>query len=390
MNKKPIVVIGGGFGGIYTIKDLLKQGERVVLISTSQHFTFTPLLHEVATGSLMSHDIAFEYESFFRSDLFEFVSGSVTRIDPESMCVWIGETCIAYDRLVIATGSRTNEHLVKGMEYVYELKRVEDAVAIKHAVITKAQHVEKHVSVSVIGGGPTGCELVFEIKRLLLALKKRHPTLVFQVRLIHSKKDLGGSTRSDMQTYISNRIKHSGIEVVYDALAEEVTTTQVITNKGTFVSDVTILATGVRPNTDVFQGVLPLDAKGSLLVEPTLQVVGHPNIFALGDIIQLGKSFIPRLAQTAVQQASIVAKNIQYQEQGKPLQSYEMKLKGYLLSLGYGDGAGEMLGFFIKGALAWFLWRTVYLFKTPGFKNKIRVAVSWTIDLFQGRDLTTF
>lgn len=389
MNHKPIIVIGGGFGGIYTIKDLLKQGKRVVLISTSQHFTFTPLLHEVATGSLMSHDVAFEYESFFRSSLFEFVSGCVTRVEPDQKRVWIGDTFFEYQTLVIATGSRTNERLIKGVDFVYELKTVEDAVAIKRAIILKAQQSEKNVKVSVIGGGPTGCELVFEIQRLLLALKKRHPTLLFQLRLIHSKKDLGGATRSDMQNYINTRVRHSGIEIVYEAMAQEVTKTHVITSTGTFESDITILATGVRPNTDPFREVLPLKSHGAILVEPTLQVCGQKDVYALGDIIHMGDLFIPRLAQTAVQEAKVVAQNIQNQQQGKLLKSYEMKLKGYLLSLGYGDGAGEMLGIFIKGKLAWFLWRTVYLFKTPGLMNKFRVAVSWTIGLFQGRDLTT-
>ncbi len=389
MNSHPIVVVGGGFGGVYTTKRLLKKGYRVVLVSRSPHFTFTPLLHEVATGSLVIHDIAFGYESFFRSPSFEFVGGEVTHIEPDRKCVWMGERMLAYSTLVIATGSRTNERLIRGMEYAYELKIVEDAQRAKKAIIAKAQGPSKSVSVTVIGGGPTGCELVFDAHRFLLAIKKQHPELRFTLRLIHSKQDVGGATDPEMQAYINRRITESGIEVVREAFAQEINPSQVVTNKGIFASDVTIVAAGVRPNTDVFSGMLPMDEMGNIFVESTLLVRGMRDVFALGDVITMEGQIIPKLAQTAVQEAQVVADNIARTHQQLPLRSYKPRLKGFLLSLGYGDGVGDLMGVIVKGPLAWYIWRTIYLFKTPGLKNKLRVAFSWTIGLFTGRDLTS-
>lgn len=389
MSAHPIVVIGGGFGGVYTTKHLLKKGYRVVLISQSPHFTFTPLLHEVATGSLLTHDIAFEYESFFHSPLFEFVVGTVTHIDPKEKSVWMDQRYISYDTLVIATGSKTNERLIAGMEYAFELKAVEDAQRVKKAMIAKAQGPEKKVRITVIGGGPTGCELVFEIERLLLALKKRHPELKHTLRLVHSKKEIGAATHQDMQRYIDQRLVRAHIDVVREALAQEVTQTHVITNKGTFESDITIVAAGVRPNTEAFLNVLPTNPSGHLIVESTLQVQGVSHVYALGDVICFQDAMLPKLAQTAVPQAQIVADNIVRAACKQPLRSYRVQIKGFLLSLGYGDGVGDIFGVVVNGPFAWYIWRTIYLFKTPGLTNKLRVAFSWTIGLFTGRNLTS-
>jgi len=98
---------------------------------------------------------------------------------------------------------------------------------------------------------------------------------------------------------------------------------------------------------------------------------------------------LPKLAQTAVREAKVVADNIALLRHGKLLKAYKINVQGFLVSLGYGHGAGEIFGVVVRGMFAWFLWRTVYLLKTPGFMNKLRVAFTWTIQLFQGRNLTS-
>src|SRR3989338_4799639 len=124
MSHHPVVIIGGGFAGVYTALRLLKRNTPVTLISETNHFTFTPLLHEVATGSLISHDAIFEFESFFHSKQFRFVRGRVTGIDREARRVLLGEERIGYRFLVIATGSTTNFYSMKGTEHAYTLKSI--------------------------------------------------------------------------------------------------------------------------------------------------------------------------------------------------------------------------------------------------------------------------
>jgi NADH:ubiquinone reductase (H+-translocating) len=389
MKKPTVVVIGGGFAGVYATRHLLKYGYPVFLMSRRNHFTFTPLLHEVATGSLITHDVAFEYESFFKHPAFEFISGEVSELDPDRKKVQVNGSYVTYDVLVIATGSRTNEHLVKGMEHAYELKVVEDARRLKNAIIEKAQGAEKDLTVTVVGGGPTGLELVFEIDRLCKTLKKYHPSFKHTLRVIHAQAELGGKTLSSIHEYINSHVKKREISVELNTFAKEITSAGVQTSKGFFASDITVLCAGVRPSTDFLRGTIPLDERCHITVDQYLRVVGFEDMYAAGDVISIDGESIPKLAQTAVVEGDVVARNIHASVVGKPLSSYRPRVNGMLLSLGYGRGVGQLFGIVVKGVLAWYLWRTIYLFKTPGLRNKLRVAFSWTLGLFSGRNLTS-
>lgn len=387
MIKDPVVVIGGGFGGVYTTKTLLKLGYPVILASKTNYFTFTPLLHEVATGSLLTHDIIFEYETFFKNDDFELYRCEVTDIDIKNKKVILNNQEINYSYLVLATGSMTNTHNIKGVENIFELKTAEDAIAIKNKIVSFAQ-CKKIVEVNVIGAGATGSELVFDIDRLFVALQNKHPTLKYKIRVINARNVMGGMDHPTVQSYIKNLTDKYNIEVLNETIADEVTCSSVKTNKGEYESDITILCAGVKPNTGLYKDILNLDDYGSVKVNEHLQIVDNVNIFALGDIISINGKPVPKLAQTAVREAEVVAKNISLLEKGKDMVTYQPRTFGFLLSLGYGNGIGQIFGFHIKGLFAWYVWRTVYLFKTPGIINKLRVAFSWTIHLFQGRNLT--
>ncbi|MBI2473052.1 FAD-dependent oxidoreductase [Candidatus Uhrbacteria bacterium] len=392
MEHKPVVIIGGGFAGVFTAKHLLSRRVPVVLISETNHFTFTPLLHEVATGALISHDATFEYEHFFHDKPFRFIRGRVTSIDREQKQVLIGDKKLGYDFLVIATGSVTNFYSVKGVEHAFVLKNIDDAIALKRAILTRAQDMDRHVSVSVVGGGPTGLELVFDIDRMLRALKKKDPQADYDLRLIHATDIFCRGGGDVVQKYISQALQKAGIDVLCGVSAQGVTPSEVQTTAGSFHSDVTIMCAGVKPNTDVFADTLLLDERGHIPVYQTLQSLQDPTIFALGDVISINNEPTPKLAQTAVREASILAENIARLRQSpdSQLKVYRPKVLGMLFSLGYGDGVGTIGPVIVKGFLAWYLWRTIYLFKTPGLSNKLRVAFSWTMDLFQGRNLTEF
>lgn len=388
MSHHPAVIIGGGFAGVYTAQGLLKRNIHVTLVSETNHFTFTPLLHEVATGSLIAHDVTFEYESFFHSKQFRFVRGRVTGIDREAQVVLVGQEQIAYRFLIVATGSTTNHYSIKGTQHAYTLKSIEDAIKLKKAILSRAQDNGRHVAVTVVGGGPTGLELIFDLHQLLGDLKRKSRAADYDLRLIHATDIFckGGGDR--IQAYISRALKRAKIEVHCKTLAQAITPESVETSAGSFHSDVTVLCAGVRPNTDFLRGSLPLDAQGHISVYASLQSVEDPHIFALGDVIAIGASPVLKLAQLAVQEAKVVADNIVLLSHGHraELRRYKPKVIGMLFSLGYGDGVGTIGPVLVKGVLAWYLWRTVYLFKTPGLWNKLRVAFSWTLGLFQGRN----
>jgi len=191
-----------------------------------------------------------------------------------------------------------------------------------------------------------------------------------------------------VQAYIRKAMDHMQITPVCGAYAEVIHPDRIETTVGDYRSDVTVMASGVRPNTDVFAEDLSLDERGHVPVNAGLQTIEDEHLFALGDIIAVDGKPIPKLAQTATRQALVVAENIHRHQTGEKLEAYNLEVLGTMFSLGYGDGVGIIYGYTIKGVLAWYLWRTVYLFKTPGAANKLRVAFSWTMDLFQGRNLT--
>ncbi|MBI5794277.1 FAD-dependent oxidoreductase [Candidatus Uhrbacteria bacterium] len=386
--NEPVVIIGGGFAGVYVARELLRRREPVTLVSETNYFTFTPLLHEVATGSLLSHDIVFEYESFFHDPRFRFIRGQAIQVDREKRLVHVDGQEEPYATLVIATGATTNFYSIKGAESAFVLKNVEDAIALKHALISEVQEEDRTVAVNVIGGGPTGIELVFEIAQLYQALLLKQPETRVTLRVIHAGKGLCSNDERRVQSYIGNAMTASGIEVVCEAHAERISQTEVGTNKGTFPSDVTILCAGVRPNTDWARGSLALDEHSHVPVNHFLQTVQDEHVFALGDVAAVDGVPLPKLAQTAVREARLVAHNIVEHQRHRAMKGYTPHVMGTLFSLGFGDGVGKIGPVVVKGRVAWFLWRTVYLFKTPGLWNKLRVAFTWTLGLFQGRNLT--
>lgn len=383
-----VVIVGGGFGGIYTAKELLKKGFDVLLINEKNYFTFTPLLHEIATGNLTSSDIIFEYERFFNSKRFSFTRGRVTSVDFDAQTVSMDDVSESYDYLVLATGSTTNYFSLEGRESCMPLKTVEDAHAIKRRLIELAQGPQKCVDVCVVGGGPTGVELILEMEQFLRAFKKNEPRLRYSLRLVHARDEVLHMFDERVRAYALKVLRAHDIEVVLNAKASSVTLSQVETTSGTYDANIAIMAGGVAPNTQWAPTEL-LDERKQIVVNKALQVNEHKNVFALGDIISQEGQMIPKLAQTATQEACVVATNIDRLHKNQTdLEAYTPDLKGTLVSLGHGHGAGTVFGITLKGFFAWWLWRTVYLFKTPGLVNKLRIAFSWTLALFSGKNLT--
>ncbi len=387
MKKHPVIVVGGGFGGVYTSKELLKRGFKVLLISEHNYFTFTPLLHEVATGNLTRSDIIFEYESFFHDKKFEFLRATVTKLDLKNKKIIFEKESLSFSYIVVATGAKTNYRKLIGKEHILPLKTIEHAIEIKKRLIELSQGSTKNVCVNVVGGGPTGVELILEISQLLEQVKRRTEGLTYDLRLIQGGDTILPFFGPAIQKYAVKALKDNGIEVVYKTYATEVTVSKIKTTNGTFDSNVTILTAGVTPRTECANQSM-LDDRSHVCVDDFLQIEGAKHAFALGDIIVQNREPIPKLAQTAVDQAKVVAENIARAKSGQKLVAYKMKLDGVAISLGHRHGAAQIFGVTARGLIAWWMWRTIYLLKTPGLKNKLRVMFSWTLSVFTGKSLT--
>lgn len=388
MKDSKVLVVGGGFGGVYAARTLLQRGFDVTLVSRTNFFVFTPLLHEVATGSLNPNDITFEYSDFFQDKDFTFFRETIVEYDFENRSVRTSDgERLEYDYLIISTGADTNFYGTKGSELTLTLKTIEDAQRLKKRIVELAQGIERSVVVTVVGGGPTGVELAFEVEEFLRAIKKHSPTLKYAVRLVHAGNSLCDTFPKSIQNYALRQMYKEGIDVRLGTVASEVTSEAVITKDGEHIeSDITVWTAGVTPNTKEVSDEYK-DERGNIIVDDYLRIRGREREFAIGDVIVQGERAVPKLAQTASRQGPLAARNINALLQNKALTPYKPHVSGALISLGKGRGAGKIFGVTFKGLVGWVIWRNAYLSKIPGFRNKTEVFSTWLTNFFSSRDL---
>lgn len=405
-----ILILGAGFGGIYTLKGLHKYmhgraGVEFELVGEKNYFLFTPLLHEVATGGLTPASIVEPIHQVLGCCLRNFYLGRAEKINLKNKTVEIAGNLVAYDQLVIATGAETNFFSVPGADkYAHTLKSIACAVNIKNKILTtmeRASHVsdsairQKMLRFVVVGGGPTGVELAAEIRELACdTFSKYYPGELVKdvsVMLVHRDKELVPQLSKKMQKKSLAVLRRKGIEIRLESPVKEVGKDFIVLGENERVpTGLVVWTAGVKPALPAFDEEVPRARDGRLLVNKFLQLEGHPEIFVVGDAgaFEQDGQMLPALAQVAEKEARAVAKNIAQIAANRPLRKFKYRHSGTLLSLGQWMAAAEIKGFFFSGRLAWWIWRTVYLFKFISLRKKIRVAVEWTINLFSPRDIS--
>jgi len=375
MKNKKIVIIGGGFGGLKVAKKLLKKGFKVLLISENDKFVFTPLLVEVATSALKPEDINVAFNHCLKNKNLTFVHGGVDKIDFDKKLVLVAKDSYSYDYLVIAAGARKRELSIPGTENAFPFKNINHALKIKGALIGKVKAAQGKFRLNIVGAGPTGIEFVFAAEQMITALNSK---LNLIINLFDTGPVLLPTWNKDIRKYIFRRIKKRKINFYPNCGVQAITDNALQAGKERFASDFTVLAVGVIPNTEMIEKKY-LDIKNFVRVEETLQMKGRENVFAVGDLISFDKLKIPKLAQTAANQARFVAGNIKALEKGKKLKKYHLMLKGRLLSIGAGHAIAKIKKFMIWGRLGNFIRSSYYVWRMPGWGNKVRLAKSWTL-----------
>jgi NADH dehydrogenase len=407
-----IVIVGNGFGGTYVLKYLDKiyknhKNIEITLIGEKNYFLFTPLLHEVATGGINRENIVESIHKVVGRCLSSFYLGRAEMVDLENRTVKVGNFNLAYDYLVLAPGAETNYYGIPGAaEYTYPLKSIEDAIRIKNHVIDKIEQAshepvcakrKQMLSFAVVGGGPTGVELVSELHELLIdTFSKYYSKEIIDdisVTLIQKIPELVPQFSKKIRGKSLAVLRKKGIHVLLDTEVKEVEKGNLVLDSGEKLHTETVIwVAGIKPVEIQFTGEVAKSKDGRLLVGQYLELIGHPEIFALGD----GASFapnpntapLPALAQVAQKQAKSVAENIKRMIAGKPLRSFYYKATGTLMSLGQWMAVGEIMGINISGRLTWWIWRTVYLSKLISWRKKVRVAIDWTLHLVSARDIS--
>ena len=408
-----VVVAGGGFGGLYAAaylarSELAAEGGRVTLVDRKNYFTFTPLLAEVASGTLLPDHVTYPFRVLGRRHGFDFVRDEVRGVDPERRVLATERTELAYDYLVLALGATPrffgNDEL---RERSLSFTTVQDALAVRNRVVDAVERAvvspdgeeRRRLTTFVIaGGGPAGVELASEIHGLLHRVLPPYYPEIPDGRVVlaeGSDRILRGWDETLARTGL-DRLRSRGVEVHLDTRVVRAGPGSVTLSGSdgeTVVEAETLVWTaGVSPPGWIASLPLPTDG-GSLRVGPTLQLRGREREFAVGDSAVLedprtGAPY-PRVAPSAISQGVRAAGNIENLHFGRELEEYHAHHAGKIVSLGGGVALVDILGFRVTGRVAWWIYRITYLLKLVGLENKLRVLLALILDRFFEPDISS-
>jgi NADH dehydrogenase len=402
-NRK-IVIVGGGFGGLFTALDLSGVGE-VTLINDQDHFLFKPMLYEYLSGEVEAWHIAPDCKELL-SDQTKFIRDAVTNIDLDSQTVSLEthKQPLSYDMLVFAPGAVTNYAGVPGAEeFALPFRALDDADHLRRRMTEALDHVQPDaapqdtrsaLTFAVVGGGASGVELSTKMADLLRdAVKRRALRGEPRVVIIEMADRLVPGMGEEIRKFVEDALEECRVEAYTDTRVVNVTrdtiTLEHHEQRSELSTSAVVWVAGVRPNPLIQKLKLETDRRGLLLVERTLQVKGHPNVFALGDVA-FYQDVVPTLAgtaQLAYQQSHLCAQNIRAFVEGRELKSRHFVELGEAVSLGTEHAAVLTAGKVIGGPLARQARFAMYTARLPTWHHRLRVSASWFFEGTQPRPL---
>ncbi len=403
-----ILILGGGFGGVYTALHLEKRLRRrrdvsIKLVSDENYFLFTPLLHEVASGALETRHIAAPIRRLQGNRHFEFVQAKITGIDLRARQVHSDRGSLDYDFLVLALGSVTDFRSIAGKEHlVLGLKTLTDAMMLRNHIVSCFEEVSSIsadpsslLTFIVVGGGTTGVQLTADLnnyvrEKLTREYTKIHPDSI-RVVLLQDQASLLPGMSSRLSLLAREKLEDQGVEVHTNTRVTDVGPEHVELEGGQIIHSRTVVWTpGIVGNPVTASLPVPRDDIGRVMVTDRLEIPGYPGVFALGDNAnqrdhRSGEP-LPPTAHVAVRQPGVVAENIVSYLKGRPLRPYRYFHMGQMVSLGPRWALMELLGVKLHGFACRLLWQAAYSTLMKGRYNQVRVLTDWVLGLFFGRD----
>ncbi len=388
--KPKVVILGAGFGGLTAARALEKIAD-VTLVDRHNFQTFLPLLYQVATAGLAADHVAYPIRGAIRKSNLRFQMGEPKRINfAKNELVLKDGQSLSYDHLVIAMGSQTADFGIPGVkEFTYGMKNVAEALTIRSEVMRAYERLclpenKEEFSISIVGGGPTGVELAGAFAELIrgpLHSDFAQAAARMHVSLIEAGPRLVPSFSESLSAKTKQDLENLGVTVYLNSAVKEVTREAILLKqKPKIKSDLTIWAAGVMGADAMSKLKLPVE-RNRIAMQPTLQVEGHNNIWAIGDIAGLsdenGKQ-LPMVAPVAMQQGRFLAKQISNLEIGTPISNFKYRDKGSMATIGRHKAIVEVKGIKISGAIAWLAWLWLHLFYILGGRNKIGTMADWT------------
>jgi NADH dehydrogenase len=409
--RKRVVVIGGGFAGAYCSqaleRELRPEEAEIIQIDRQNYFIFYPLLIEAGSGGVEPRHAVVSIRSFLKRATFRMLE--VTGLDTqrrEVICRVPGlgeEERIGYDQLVIALGSVTRLPGVPGLkEHGFQVKGIPDAVGLRDRAIQMLELAEstrdparraRLLHFVVVGGNFTGVEFAGEMDAVFRSAISEYEGLKrpdVRITLIDRGSRVLSALDEDLSERAARNLRKRGLDIRLHESVTRIEPDRAVLSSGEVIGTCTVVwAAGIAPPPVVAKLGLPLDEHGYIRCDPDLRVTGFADVWGIGDCAvnpdPRGHPY-PATAQHAVREGAAAARNIARVMRGEPTRPCVIRSQGSLAALGCRYGVANVMGVKVAGFWAWWLWRTVYLFKMPGLGRKFRVALDWTLELLFGRD----
>jgi len=434
---KRILVLGGGFAGVECCLKLESyfgnnSGIEITLVSEDNFILFTPMLPQVASGTIETRHIVTPIRTLIKK--IKFYEGKIKYVDPHGKSVALYGTnenrgmLIHYDFLVVALGSKTNFFGMKNVEEnSYQMNTINDAILLRNRIIDLMEQAENETDpilrkallrIVIVGGGFAGVETAGELNDFISDVSEYYPSISendVKVTLIEASTEILNGFPQKLASFAKDKLVERGINVILDAGVTSFDGKEVLL-KSSSKSNKVLLSdssqqkghsrlveiNSISSRTLVWTaGVTPIDLvkeslfrthKGRILVNEYLQVPQFPEVFAIGDCSvfdpALSMKPFPPTAQIAEAHAKIAANNLKELVRGGKMTKFDYSWKGQSAIIGKRTGIASFFGINISGFLAYLLWRNLYLSKIRSSDKKFRVWLDWTLDLFFKRDIS--
>ncbi|GCE23799.1 NAD(P)/FAD-dependent oxidoreductase [Dictyobacter kobayashii] len=410
-----IVIVGGGFAGM-TVAQHLEQAfgadptVSITIISDTNALLFTPMLAEVAGGSLEPSHICNPLRTSLRRT--QVIHGCVTQIDTQHKQLTLTTKTpfsqpdtITYDHLVLAVGSISNFLEREDIRlHALSFKSIEDAIRIRGHAINMLEYADREtdkdkraamLTFVIAGAGFAGAELAGALNDLLRSALPYYPTIQqheIRILLVHSRDHILPELSRSLADYAMTQMEARGVTMRLNTRLTGAHAGGVILNKDEEVGTNTLVWTaGVKPHPLVQTLAADHDSHGAIAVDQYLAVPALSGVWALGDCALVNDAVThqpcPPTAQFALREAYTLAHNIHAGVHYQPLKPFHFNALGILCVVGYQTACAEIKGLRFSGFFAWILWRGIYLSKLPGLERKIRVLSDWIIEIFFPRDI---
>lgn len=385
MSQSPrICILGGGFGGLYTALKLIQfpwdapDKPEVTLVDQRDRFLFSPLLYELLTGELETWEIAPPYTELLINTGIRFCQAEVETIDLGRQQVQLKNAAdLSYDYLVLAMGGDTPMDLVPGVaEHAIPFRTIADAYRLEEKLRSLEESQADKIRVAIVGGGYSGIELACKLAERL-GERGRLRIIEATEQILRTSPEFNRGTANQA---LSDRKVWLDLETKVQSVTADSITLEYRDQVDTIPVDIVLWTVGTQVAKVVQALPLAHNQRGQLIVNPMLQVTDHPNLFAVGDLVECldaeGQR-VPATAQAAFQQAEYAGWNLWASITHRPLLPFRYQALGEMMTLGADNATLAGFGLKLEGPLAHIARRLIYLYRMPTLDHQIKVGLNW-------------